>query len=150
MRACDTIALLTLFLAGLLGATGIGLQRQPTTSMAGFSAAATVCLANAPALIGLYAVRPSLRLAPLAALVIACGALLFTADMLLRHFYGMRVFAMAAPTGGMLQIVGWLIVAVSALLPKPTAWTRAGKRQISPEKQCRPAEARPCPEPGTE
>lgn len=122
MRACDTIARLTLFLAGLLGATGIGLAAAANhlDDPRGFSAAATVCLANAPALIGLYAVRPSLRLAPLAALVIACGALLFTADMLLRHFYGMRVFAMAAPTGGMLQIVGWLIVAVSALLPKPT------------------------------
>ncbi|PZU23459.1 MAG: DUF423 domain-containing protein [Shinella sp.] len=123
MRACDTIARLTLFLAGLLGATGIGLAAAANhlDDPSGFSAAATVCLANAPALIGLYAVRPSLRLAPLAALVIACGALLFTADMLLRHFYGMRVFAMAAPTGGMLQIIGWLIVAVSALLPKPTA-----------------------------
>ena len=123
MKACDTIARITVFLAGLLGATGIGLAAAANhlDDPRSFSAAATVCLANAPALIGLYAVRPSLRFAPLAALVIAFGALLFTADMLLRHFYGLPVFAMAAPTGGIMQIAGWLIVAVSALLPKPQA-----------------------------
>lgn len=123
MKPCDMAARLTLFLAGLLGATGIGLAAAANhlDDPRSFSAAATVCLANAPALIALYAGRMSIRLAPLASLVIAAGAILFTADMLLRHFYGLRVFAMAAPAGGMTMIGGWLIVAISALLPKRQA-----------------------------
>lgn len=123
MKPCDMAARLTLFLAGLLGATGIGLAAAANhlDDPRGFSAAATVCLANAPALIALYAGRMSIRLAPLAGLIIAAGAILFTADMLLRHFYGLRVFAMAAPAGGMTMIGGWLIVAISALLPKRQA-----------------------------
>lgn len=123
MGSHEKIARFTLFLAGLLGAAGIGLAAaanhldDPRT----FSAAATVCLANAPALIALYAVRAPVRLAPFAALVIAFGAILFTVDILLRHFYGVRVFPMAAPTGGVTMILGWLIVAFSALVPKPQA-----------------------------
>ncbi len=123
MNACETASRLTLFLAGLLGAAGIGLAAaanhldDPRT----FSAAATVCLANAPALVALHAGRGSIRFAPLAAIVIAFGAILFTADLMLRHFYGIRVFAMAAPTGGTIMIIGWLIVAISALLPKHPA-----------------------------
>lgn len=123
MGSHEKIARFTLFLAGLLGAAGIGLAAaanhldDPRT----FSAAATVCLANAPALIALYAARASVRLAPFAALVIAFGAILFTVDILLRHFYGVRVFPMAAPTGGVTMILGWLIVAFSALVPKPQA-----------------------------
>lgn len=116
-----TLDRITLLLAGLLGAAGIGLAAAANhlDDPRGFSAAATVCLANAPALIALCVGRASIRLAPLAALVIAFGTVLFTADILLRHFHGVRVFPMAAPTGGVAMILGWLIVAVSAVLPKP-------------------------------
>ena len=123
MAVCEKISRLTLFMAGIIGATGIGLAaaanhlEDPRT----FSAAATVCLANAPALLALSALRNTLRAAPLAALVITLGVVIFTGDLLLRHFYGMRLFPLAAPTGGITLIIGWLIIAASALLPKPQA-----------------------------
>ena len=123
MAACEKISRFTLFMAGIIGATGIGLAaaanhlEDPRT----FSAAATVCLANAPALLALSALRATLRAAPLDALVISLGVLIFTGDLLLRHFYVTRLIPMAAPTGGITLIVGWLIIAVSALLPKPKA-----------------------------
>lgn len=117
----ETLSRLTLFLGGLMGAVGIGLSAAAShvDDPRGLAAAATVCLANAPALIALHAARGTLRLAPLAALVIAIGAILFTGDMLLRHFQGIRLFAMAAPTGGVTMILGWLVVAFSALRPAP-------------------------------
>ncbi|MCX8996662.1 DUF423 domain-containing protein [Rhizobiaceae bacterium BDR2-2] len=123
MKPGEPLSRAILLLAGLLGAAGIGLAAAANhlDDPRGFSAAATVCLANAPALIALYAGRASIRLASLAALVIAFGAILFSADMLLRYFYGIRVFAGAAPTGGVAMIAGWLVVAVSAILPKPQA-----------------------------
>lgn len=123
MAACEKIARFTLFMAGVIGASGIGLAAAANhlDDPRSFSAAATVCLANAPALIGLYAVRGTLRFAPLAALIIVVGVTLFTGDLLLRHFLGERIFPMAAPTGGIAMILGWLVIAVSALLPKPSA-----------------------------
>lgn len=42
------------------------------------------------------------------------GCLLFACDMMLRAVFGTRLFPMAAPLGGLLLILGWMIAAFSA------------------------------------
>jgi uncharacterized membrane protein YgdD (TMEM256/DUF423 family) len=56
--------------------------------------------------------RP-LALAGLAAWVL--GAVLFSGDIALRAFAGHRLFPMAAPSGGIILIVGWLILAAASI-----------------------------------
>jgi uncharacterized membrane protein YgdD (TMEM256/DUF423 family) len=43
------------------------------------------------------------------------GAALFSRDVALRAFAGHRLFPMAAPTGGTIMIVAWLVLAVAAI-----------------------------------
>ncbi len=42
------------------------------------------------------------------------GSLIFACDMTLRAVHGARLFPMAAPIGGSLLILGWIIVTISA------------------------------------
>ena len=56
------------------------------------------------------------------------AAALFAGDLTLRQYAGHSLFPMAAPTGGTLLIVSWLVLAVAAawpqrveLLPSPLA-----------------------------
>ena len=43
------------------------------------------------------------------------GAALFSGDIAMRAFAGHRLFAMAAPTGGVILIVAWLVLVAAAL-----------------------------------
>lgn len=45
------------------------------------------------------------------------GVALFSGDLSLRAFTGGKLFGMAAPLGGGLTIVGWLGLALAALVP---------------------------------
>ncbi len=109
-----------LFVAGLMGLAGVvsaaaashGPDPRP---LAGISA---MCLAHAPALVALYAAWPSFRTAPVAALLIAFGTALFSADLAMRHMTGQRLFPMSAPLGGTTIMAGWLAVSLGAFLPK--------------------------------
>jgi uncharacterized membrane protein YgdD (TMEM256/DUF423 family) len=49
-----------------------------------------------------------------AAGVLLSGGVLFSADLSLRVFAGARLFAFAAPLGGILMIIGWLLTALIA------------------------------------
>ena len=116
MTAMPRFALLA---AGLIGAGGIALS-----AMAAHGAdphligtAATICLAQAPALLGIVAGYEKVRLAGLATLLIALGTALFAGDLLFRSAYAHGLFPMSAPTGGTMMILGWLALAVSALFP---------------------------------
>ncbi len=53
-----------------------------------------------------------------AGFVLFFGVLLFSADLVARDMTDDRLFAMAAPAGGVLMILGWIGIAVSALLPR--------------------------------
>jgi uncharacterized membrane protein YgdD (TMEM256/DUF423 family) len=55
------------------------------------------------------------RLATLAAWALALGVTLFSGDLTARAFLGTSLFPMAAPSGGVLMMAGWLGVAVSGL-----------------------------------
>ena len=62
---------------------------------------------------GLLLARTDLRIGSLILLV---GLLLFCGDLLARDFLGSRLFPLSAPIGGTLLIVGWLVIAGSALV----------------------------------
>jgi uncharacterized membrane protein YgdD (TMEM256/DUF423 family) len=108
-------------LAGLMGAGGIalaaaGAHAAPGT---GLEAAAYMLLFHAAALLGGAAlIGQDLLWRPLAFAVLAAwiaGALLFSGDIALRAFAGHRLFAMAAPSGGIILIIGWIALAVAAI-----------------------------------
>jgi uncharacterized membrane protein YgdD (TMEM256/DUF423 family) len=114
-------ATILIVLAGLMGACGIalaaaGAHAAPGT---GLEAAAYMLLFHAVAILGSAALlgqgllwRP-LGFAALGAWIV--GALLFTGDIALRAFAGHRLFAMAAPAGGIILIIGWIVLAIAAV-----------------------------------
>jgi uncharacterized membrane protein YgdD (TMEM256/DUF423 family) len=107
---------LILFVSGLMGASGVALAAAAShggdTHLLG--SASTMCLAHAPVLLALYLAHNTLRTATLASLVLALGTILFAADLVSRHYLGDRIFPMAAPAGGSLMMIGWLIIAAGA------------------------------------
>jgi uncharacterized membrane protein YgdD (TMEM256/DUF423 family) len=114
-----------LVLAGLMGAGGIMLAAAGAHAApgAGLDSAAYMLLFHATAIIGAAALTQNgmlwrtPALAVLAAWVV--GALLFSGDIALRAFAGHRLFPLAAPSGGIILILGWLgfaVVAIGALL----------------------------------
>ncbi|MGL4198752.1 MAG: DUF423 domain-containing protein [Allorhizobium sp.] len=105
--------------AGIMGAAGVGLAAA--ASHAGGEAllrpASTICLAHAPALVALSLAADRLRFSSLAALGMILGTVLFSGDLVSRHFLGGGLFPMAAPTGGLTLIASWLVLAAGAMLP---------------------------------
>ncbi|WP_077960255.1 DUF423 domain-containing protein [Ensifer adhaerens] len=113
----------TLFVAGLMGLTGVvsaaaASHGDDPRLLAGISA---MCLAHAPALVALYAAWPHFRTAAIAALLIAAGTAIFSADLAMRHVTGHGLFPMSAPLGGTTIMAGWLAVSLGAFLPRKTA-----------------------------
>ncbi|WP_439528569.1 DUF423 domain-containing protein [Pannonibacter sp.] len=112
-----------LVLGGLTGALGVALSalaaHVDTTGL--LATAAQMLMYHAPAFLALAAVAQVRRvpLLPLALGLIAIGLLLFCGDLASRALRDARLFPMAAPTGGMMLIVGWAAAAISALLVRP-------------------------------
>jgi len=101
---------------GLAGAAGVALSAaQAHTGGAFTGTAATMLLVHAPALlaVGLAGGNAILRLA---GFVLIVGLVLFCGDLLARDFLGTRLFPFAAPTGGTLLILAWLLAAGSAFV----------------------------------
>jgi uncharacterized membrane protein YgdD (TMEM256/DUF423 family) len=107
---------LMIFCAGLLGAGGVAAAAGAAhTGGELLQPLALIALTQAPALL-------ALGLAPLTsaglragALVVAAGALVFTADLAVRHLWGPSLFPYAAPVGGTAMIAGWAIIAIAGL-----------------------------------
>ena len=108
---------LTLFLAGLIGAAGVIFSAMAAhggdTHL--YSAAATACMAQAPALLAIYIGWEKIRTALIASALIGLGCLLFAADLVVRARFGQALSPMSAPTGGFMMIAGWAAVAAGAL-----------------------------------
>ena len=113
--------MILLALAGLMGASGIVLAAAGAHAapQSGLDSAAYMLLFHAAATLGGGALtqqgllwRP-LMLAVLAGWVV--GAALFSGDIALRAFTGHRLFPMAAPTGGVVLIAAWLVLAAAAI-----------------------------------
>jgi uncharacterized membrane protein YgdD (TMEM256/DUF423 family) len=75
---------------------------------------------HAPALlaVGLFARSRRLRAG---GIVLLLGLLVFAGDLLMRDYAETRLFTMAAPAGGVLMMLGWITVAVSALGRRPAS-----------------------------
>jgi uncharacterized membrane protein YgdD (TMEM256/DUF423 family) len=108
-------------LAGLMGAGGVVLAAAGAHMApgAGLDSAAYMLLFQAVAVLGGAAlVQQGLLWRPLALIVLfawVLGAVLFSGDIALRALAGHRLFAMAAPTGGIILIAAWFGLAAAAL-----------------------------------
>jgi uncharacterized membrane protein YgdD (TMEM256/DUF423 family) len=105
--------------AGLLGAAGVGLSAAAAhrADLNNLGTAANMLMFHAPAFLALGLATGN-RLRMIASLVLLFGLMLFCGDLLSRAFLGNRLFPMAAPSGGVLMIAGWLGIAISALVGK--------------------------------
>jgi uncharacterized membrane protein YgdD (TMEM256/DUF423 family) len=111
-------------LAGIMGADGVILaavaahqadatRLLPASSMLLFHATA-VLAASALTERGIVAAKGGIA----AAFGFVGASALFSGDLSLRQFTGHALFPMAAPTGGTLLIVSWLVLAVAAAWPR--------------------------------
>ncbi len=112
---------LFLVLAAVFGAAGIALAAAGAHAApsAGLESAANILLFHALAILGgtalLFEGMLSRQLALVAIAGWALGTILFSGDVALRVFLGQRLFPMAAPTGGTILILAWLVLAAAAL-----------------------------------
>ena len=108
-------------LASLSGLLGVGLSAAAAHITGGnLTTAAQFLLFHAPALLALAALITAGAVSPMlgqiAGYVLVLGLVLFCGDLSRRAFSGIALFPRAAPTGGIVLMIGWLLVGVSALL----------------------------------
>jgi uncharacterized membrane protein YgdD (TMEM256/DUF423 family) len=109
-------------IAALFGALGVVLTAAGAHAKpgAGLDSAGYMLLFHAPAAIaacaGIAAGLIGRTMGLVAVVVLLTGVALFAGDLALRAFAGHRLFPMAAPTGGMVMIGGWALLAVAAFL----------------------------------
>ena len=111
-------------LAGLMGAAGVALAARAAHAGndASLMTAALFLLIHAAAVTGIAGLAPAGRAGRwilAAALVLALGTVLFSADLAIRHFGGSRLFVMAAPAGGTLMILGWIAICLASVPQLP-------------------------------
>jgi uncharacterized membrane protein YgdD (TMEM256/DUF423 family) len=113
-------------LAGIMGADGVILAAASAhqSDATRLASASSMLLFHAAAILGVVALAERgiihLRIGLAAAWGFVIAAALFAGDLTLRQYADHGLFPMAAPTGGTLLIVSWLLLAVSA------AWPRRG------------------------
>jgi uncharacterized membrane protein YgdD (TMEM256/DUF423 family) len=109
-------------IAALFGCAGIvfaaaGAHSKPG---AGLDSAGHMLLFHAPAVIaacaGITAGLINRPIGVIASIALLIGVGLFAGDLALRAYAGHRLFPMAAPTGGMVMIGGWALLAVAAFV----------------------------------
>lgn len=112
--------------AGLCGAAGVALSAAASHSPGvNIGIAASFLLAHAPVFLAIGMVGGN-RIMQAGAAALLFGVLLFCGDLVMRDYAGTRLFAMAAPAGGSIMILGWLGIAASALWPTRTNRTGQG------------------------
>ena len=108
-------------LAGVMGAAGIILTAAGAHSKpgVGLDAAGYLLLIHAVAVVAAaVAVRQGLVLRPIGLVALwgfVVGAGLFAGDVAARAYLGGRLFPFAAPAGGSLLILAWLVLTAAAL-----------------------------------
>ena len=109
---------LLLFLSGLMGAAGVALSAYAAHAEGGanLTTAATFLMIHAAAVAGLCAGGATRRGLLQAATLLVIGVILFSGDITLRTLTVASPWRMAAPTGGVMMIVGWLWLSVAAFL----------------------------------
>ncbi len=110
-------------LAALAGGLGVAASAAAAHTSGGetLKTAAQFLLFHAPAVLALtgLAAAGQIRagLARLAAAALLIGLALFSGDLALRASTGTPLFPMAAPSGGVVLMAGWLLAAVAVLVP---------------------------------
>jgi len=111
---------LVILLAGLIGAAGVAaaaagahLNADPNLTTAAYFLMLGATGATAAAALG-AALGPTWSFADVGGAVIALGALLFGGALAVRALWGITLFPMAAPTGGTMLILGWLVTGLAA------------------------------------
>ena len=113
-----------IILAAVMGADGVMLAaasaHQPDAMR--LASASSMLLFHSLAVLAVVALAErgviQLRIGIAAAFGFVVAAVLFAGDLTLRQYAGHSLFPMAAPTGGTLLIVSWLVLAVAAAWPK--------------------------------
>lgn len=111
---------LIVLLAGLMGAAGVAaaaagahMNADPNLTTAAYFL--MLGAAGAIAVVALAAARgPRFGIADAGAGLVMLGALLFGSALALRALWNIVIFPMAAPTGGTMLIVGWVVVGLAA------------------------------------
>ena len=111
-------------LAAIMGACGVMLAAAtahlPDASR--LAAASSMLLFHAPAVLATVALADraiiQARIGVVAAAGFVIAATLFAGDLTLRQYAGDGLFPMAAPTGGTLLILSWLVLVAAAVWPK--------------------------------
>ena len=118
---------LAVVLAGLMGASGVVLAAASAhqADAARLASASSMLLFHASAVIGAALLTGhgiARRILGLTATFgFVAGAALFAGDLAMRQYAGHGLFTMAAPTGGTLLILSWLVLAIAALWPQRAA-----------------------------
>jgi uncharacterized membrane protein YgdD (TMEM256/DUF423 family) len=114
-----------IILAGIMGADGVILAALSAhgSNAALLTPASSMLLFHASAVLATVALAERRLIQPTTGMGAAIGfvvaAFLFAGDLTMRHFTGHRLFPYAAPTGGTLLILSWLVLAVAAAWPRP-------------------------------
>lgn len=109
--------------AGIMGAAGVALAAAGAhlPEAGRLSTAALMLLLHAAAVLGAAALTERSVTQPMLGLIAAAGfvlgASLFAGDLTLRFFAERGLFPRAAPTGGILLMLSWLLLAVAAMWP---------------------------------
>lgn len=107
-------------LAGLLGMAGVAAAALAAHSADNpmFAVVSPILMIHAAAvvaIVALSAVQKGRGGLDFAAVLVGIGAALFSAAVLLPGLAGVRLFPMAAPTGGIAMMAGWLWLSVAAV-----------------------------------
>ncbi|GKQ53244.1 DUF423 domain-containing protein [Bradyrhizobium sp. Ce-3] len=110
--------------AAIMGACGVMLAAAAAhlPDATRLATASSMLLFHAPAVLATIAVADRAIIHPKIGIVAAAGfviaASLFAGDLVARQYGGQGLFPMAAPSGGTLLIVSWVVLAVSAMWPR--------------------------------
>ena len=111
-------------LAGIKGADGVILAAASAhqADAARLAAASSMLLFHATAILGAVALAErgliNTRLGLAAGFGFVVASALFAGDLALRQYAGHSLFAFAAPAGGTLLIMSWLVLALAAVWPR--------------------------------
>jgi uncharacterized membrane protein YgdD (TMEM256/DUF423 family) len=119
MSLVDRVLVALGALAGMLG-VALSAAAAHVTGSGSLQTAAQFLLFHAPALLALVAlisggvVNP--KLGRLAGYVMALGLILFCGDLSRRALTGIALAPMAAPTGGVLLMISWVLAGIAAFV----------------------------------
>jgi uncharacterized membrane protein YgdD (TMEM256/DUF423 family) len=111
-------------LAAIMGADGVILAAASAhqADAARLASASSMLLFHATAVLAIVALAERgiihVRIGIAAGFGFVVAVALFAGDLTLRQYAGHSLFPLAAPTGGTLLIVSWLLLAVAAAWPR--------------------------------